>query len=50
MHYEQTHDDFGVKKTMNGAAAVVPLPSSASQNNEYSDCSTTGGTRVTNGL
>uniref|UniRef100_A0A915PSB4 Stress-activated protein kinase JNK n=1 Tax=Setaria digitata TaxID=48799 RepID=A0A915PSB4_9BILA len=48
MHYEQTHDDYGIKKSLNGTSAAASS-SSSFQNIEHGDCST-GSTLVTNGL
>ncbi|VDN90098.1 unnamed protein product [Brugia pahangi] len=50
MQYEQTHDEYGVKKSLNCTSGAVPSSSSSFQNNEHGDCSTTGNTLVTNGL
>ncbi|EJD75199.1 CMGC/MAPK/JNK protein kinase [Loa loa] len=51
MHYEQTHDEYGIKKSLNCTSAAAPSSSSSSfQNIEHGDCSTTGSTLVTNGL
>ncbi|EJW87523.1 CMGC/MAPK/JNK protein kinase [Wuchereria bancrofti] len=51
MQYEQTHDEYGVKKSLNcTSSGAVPSSSSSFQNNEHGDCSTTGNTLVTNGL
>ncbi|VDO39929.1 unnamed protein product [Onchocerca flexuosa] len=50
MYYEQTHDEYGIKKSLNCTSAAVPSSSSSFQSSEHSDCSTTGSTLVTNGL
>ncbi|VDM97507.1 unnamed protein product [Thelazia callipaeda] len=50
MHYEKTHDDFGMKKTLIDPSATAVLSSSSQQSSERNDSSTTGGTLVTNGL
>uniref|UniRef100_A0A0R3RJW5 Stress-activated protein kinase JNK n=1 Tax=Elaeophora elaphi TaxID=1147741 RepID=A0A0R3RJW5_9BILA len=50
MHYEQTHDEYGIKKSLNCTSATAPSSSSSFQNIEHGDCSAAGSTLVTNGL
>ncbi|VDK76208.1 unnamed protein product [Onchocerca ochengi] len=50
MYYEQTHDEYGIKKSLNCTSTAVPSSSSSFQNSEHGDCSTTGSALITNGL